>query len=341
MQPLLFIGMLFIGGIIGTAIAYFIFYKKIKLPQIQKNEEIFALNEQWFKENDVLRELHDSLTKAVSKANNDLADKQKEILQAAFKLEETKIEAQNAKEEFLKTNLELAQNELDKRLEEASEKYQVAEDAYLKEYLGVMADMVHEAEDTIKEKREEYEKISDEVLYQRGELSKIQNVINAATEAHKLEMAESSKKDFHRLQLTSDDLEEINTLKTVVPKMRDPLALNKAIWKVYYEKPYMALIGRVIGASKKMGIYKITNIKNNMSYVGQAVDVAERWKQHIKRGIGAEAPTKNKLYPAMLQEGVENFTFELLTECSKEELNEQEDYYQELFHCKDYGYSIK
>lgn len=43
----------------------------------------------------------------------------------------------------------------------------------------------------------------------------------------------------------------------------------------------------------------------------------------------------------MLQEGVENFTFELLTECSKEELNEQEDYYQELFHCKDYGYSIK
>ena len=192
MSPLTLIGMFFVGGLIGAAIAYFIFYKKIQLPQIQKNEEILALNEQWFKENDILRELHDSLTKAVSKANNDLVDKQKEILEATFKLEETKIEAQNAKEEFLKTNLELAQNELDKRLEEASEKYQEAEDAYLKEYLSVMADMVHEAEDAIKEKKEEYEKISDEVLEQRGELSKIQNVINTATEAYKLEMAESS-----------------------------------------------------------------------------------------------------------------------------------------------------
>lgn len=70
-----------------------------------------------------MRELHDNLTKAVSKANNDLTDKQKEIQEATFKLEETKIEAKAAKEEFLKTNLELAQNELDKKLEEASEKY--------------------------------------------------------------------------------------------------------------------------------------------------------------------------------------------------------------------------
>jgi len=43
--------------------------------------------------------------------------------------------------------------------------------------------------------------------------------------------------------------------------------------------------------------------------------VADRWRQHIKRGIGAEPPTRNKLYPAMLAFGVENFTFELLEEC--------------------------
>jgi len=122
-------------------------------------------------------------------------------------------------------------------------------------------------------------------------------------------------------------LAEIQTLRSVLPKLRDPLALNKAIWKVYYEKPYLALVGRVIGAARKTGIYKITNIENGMSYVGQAVDIAERWKQHIKRGMGAEAPTRNKLYPAMQQEGVENFTFELLVECPKERLNEEEDKY--------------
>jgi hypothetical protein len=44
----------------------------------------------------------------------------------------------------------------------------------------------------------------------------------------------------------------------------------------------------------------------------------ERWRQHIKRGIGAETPTRNKLYPAMLAIGVENFTFEVIEECSKD-----------------------
>ena len=78
-----------------------------------------------------------------------------------------------------------------------------------------------------------------------------------------------------------------------------------------------------------------------MCYVGQAVDIASRWKQHIKRGIGAETPTRNKLYPAMLALGVENFSFEIVEECSRDMLNDREDYWQEYFHAKDFGYSIK
>jgi len=34
MSPLTLIGMFFIGGLIGAGIAYFIFYKKIQLPQV-------------------------------------------------------------------------------------------------------------------------------------------------------------------------------------------------------------------------------------------------------------------------------------------------------------------
>jgi group I intron endonuclease len=96
-----------------------------------------------------------------------------------------------------------------------------------------------------------------------------------------------------------------------------------------------------VGAGVHTGIYKITNIKNNMCYVGQAANIAERWRQHIKRGIGAEAPTRNKLYPAMLSFGVENFTFEIVEECSRDSLNDREDYWQDYFHAKDFGYSIK
>lgn len=78
-----------------------------------------------------------------------------------------------------------------------------------------------------------------------------------------------------------------------------------------------------------------------MCYVGQSVNVSERWRQHIKRGVGAEAPTRNRLYPAMLAVGVENFTFELIEECEREKLDEREDFWQDYFHAKDFGYSIK
>jgi group I intron endonuclease len=78
-----------------------------------------------------------------------------------------------------------------------------------------------------------------------------------------------------------------------------------------------------------------------MCYIGQSVDIAERWRQHIKRGIGAEAPTRNKLYPAMLSIGVENFTFEIIEECDRTQLDEKEDYWQNFFQAREFGYSIK
>jgi hypothetical protein len=43
----------------------------------------------------------------------------------------------------------------------------------------------------------------------------------------------------------------------------------------------------------------------------------------------------------MFEEGVENFTFELIEECDASLLDEREDYWQEFYHAKDYGYSIK
>ena len=86
--------------------------------------------------------------------------------------------------------------------------------------------------------------------------------------------------------------------------------------------------------------YAICVVKDSQNYK-KIRNIAERWRQHIKRGIGAETPTRNKLYPAMMQDGVENFTFEIIEECGKNELNDKEDYWQEFYHAKDFGYSIK
>jgi hypothetical protein len=55
--------------------------------------------------------------------------------------------------------------------------------------------------------------------------------------------------------------------------------------------------------------------------------------------LGIDTPAGNKLYKAMQEVGLENFSFELLEECSKDELNEKEKYYIELYQSYEFGYN--
>ena len=59
-------------------------------------------------------------------------------------------------------------------------------------------------------------------------------------------------------------------------------------------------------------------------------NIADRWKEHVKCGLGIDTPA-NKLYAAMQKYGVENFTFELLEDCPRAQLNEREKYYIDLY----------
>ena len=149
---------------------------------------------------------------------------------------------------------------------------------------------------------------------------------NAAIEAAKRAEEIKQSANFYKINLSELDIDEIRMLKNVAPYLRDKEPLNKVIWKVYYEKPTADMVGRVVGSGIHTGIYKITDIESGKCYVGQAANIADRWKQHIKRGLGAETPTRNKLYPAMNSIGPENFTFEIIEECPKEELSNREIY---------------
>jgi hypothetical protein len=90
----------------------------------------------------------------------------------------------------------------------------------------------------------------------------LQNNVNVAVAAAKREEEKRQAANFYRLILPESDLNEIAQLRSVEPYLRDKEALNKVIWKVYYEKPYTDLIGRVVGSGIKTGIYKITNLEN-------------------------------------------------------------------------------
>lgn len=70
------------------------------------------------------------------------------------------------------------------------------------------------------------------------------------------------------------------------------------------------------------GIYQITNTTNNKKYIGQSVNITDRWREHRKR---ANYSTEY-LYQAMRKYGISNFVFEVLEECLVEELNDKERY---------------
>lgn len=92
--------------------------------------------------------------------------------------------------------------------------------------------------------------------------------MDAATESNIRNYEKKQKEKFYQLDIPEEDLQEIAKLREVGKTLRDSEPLNKVIWKVYYEKAYTDLIGRVLGKEKHTGIYKITNLTNRMCYVG-------------------------------------------------------------------------
>lgn len=74
-----------------------------------------------------------------------------------------------------------------------------------------------------------------------------------------------------------------------------------------------------------IGIYKITNKLNGKIYIGQSQDIKKRWTEH-KRPSNFINPTK-LLYQDMKKDGLDNFIFEVLEECQKDQLFQREQYY--------------
>ena len=131
----------------------------------------------------------------------------------------------------------------------------------------------------------------------------------------------------------------ISLIEEIKPRLPDPRVLCMLIWTTFYQKQTTALCNQVLGTVPVCGIYKITNKITGLCYIGQAVNIADRWKQHIKCGLGIDTPAQNKLYKAMLKDGVTNFTFELLEQCDKQLLNEKERFYINLYQAYEFGYN--
>lgn len=89
-----------------------------------------------------------------------------------------------------------------------------------------------------------------------------------------------------------------------------------------------------------IGIYKITNLINGKCYIGQSVNIKQRWTTHLKDAFWENGPEYNyPLYQAFRKYGVANFSFEVLEECSKDALNEREIFYIAKYNAYSKGYN--
>jgi uncharacterized protein YoxC len=312
------IGVIF-GLIIGAIIVYLMLRPKMKVAH--------ELDQEIVQKNEALNKEYVSLT-AETAALTARRDEVNENLQQIIASHQQSANA------VYEARMSEMQEKLSASADKLSEEYKKNEEEAKEEYLLLLEESVKEFNNSIRKKVEEIKTLDIK-------LTELKSITDAAVEANRRSQEMKEQKDFYRLILSDIDLLEIERLREVAPFLRDSEPLNKVIWKMYYEKPYTDLVGRVVGKNVKTGIYKITNLTNGMCYVGQAVNIAERWRQHIKRGLGAEVPTRNKLYPAMFSIGVENFSFEIIEECDRSKLNEREDYWQDYFQAKEFGYSIK
>ena len=90
-----------------------------------------------------------------------------------------------------------------------------------------------------------------------------------------------------------------------------------------------------------IGIYKITNLKNGKVYIGQSRQTEKRWQQHkTKAKFLEEDKWYNQLYIDMYSLGIENFSFEVIEECTIEKLNEREEYWIKYYNSQENGYNI-
>ncbi len=326
--------------LILVLIAVFVSAITTQLVLKPKLKSVQTLDRSVIKENEENQKVKARLEIEIANLNGSKTQKQKDIEEASKNLTQLNDILENRKrniEEELKKSAKAAEitigESLEKTAEVEREKLAEALEQIQQEYDSFVTECALSLNETIEDKK-------TTITDLETALQELQSKYFCIIEENKRAEEIKAKADFYKLQISEADLKEVQKLREISKELRDPTPLNKMIWTQYFRNPWSELSGRVIGSGRHTGIYKITNLSNGMAQIGQAVDLRDRWSTHIKTGLGAETPTRNKLYPAMLAFGVENFTFEVLEECSSEQLNEREKFQIQFYDTTNYGQNV-
>jgi hypothetical protein len=261
---------------------------------------------------------------------------EKDLIEKSLK---EKQEQLNNNEEILNNSFQRYISLLENDYEGAEEEYDILKEKLTLAYNNLQDSLMKEQERKNQELSNQYSKNLKEIEEIQQQLKKLQDMRSAAIKAHLREEEMKDKMAFYSLTIDSIELADIEILESIRPRLAKPRVLSMLIWSTFYQKPMTTLCNNILGVKDVCGVYKITNQKNNMCYIGQATSVSTRWKEHAKCGLGIDTPANNKLYQAMQKDGIYNFTWELLEECDRSLLNEKERKYIELYQANEFGYN--
>lgn len=335
-------------AILLAILCYWLGRRKSNIQQIEKNSTIEQLNQKLDKMvEDKTKQISD-YDEAIHKLQVEYEDKAKSLASGIEflirneenrRIEITKSIDEQLQEYRLKAKEEQMKIENDMNFikDYRFSKISQAATAYRQEELNKIHTDAAAAEQEIKQKIDELIAYKLQVQSQVGEL---QASRDALIEAYKREEELKLEKNFYQVVLTEKDNKDIRILKTIEDSLNNKECLYKLIWSVFYMTPTKEMLNRIIGKDKQSGIYKITNQLNGKVYIGQSVDLHTRLTNHIKAGIGISGTIARQLvHDALFEDGIENFTFEVVEKCPKEQLNKKEKLWIETYSSDKYGYN--
>lgn len=236
------------------------------------------------------------------------------------------------KSEFNSSLLKIREEELNRLILSQEEEKIKTLDEKIKTLEIIQTQTINENLEKLKLlQEEERKKLGDELLKIQSELNEFRNQREAVNEAILREREIKEQEIFFKIVIPQNDIDDIEVLKTIESRLKNREALNKLIYDVFIKRPLGELIKRITNGETVCGIYKITCLETGESYIGKSTNVATRWQNHIKTACGLDGAASSTFHTRLEQDGIWNYTFEILEKTEKDKLGEKEKFYIDLY----------
>ena len=262
---------------------------------------------------------------------------QKQVFEERSKLTAEITSVNNTKKQLEQKTKKFNQ-QYEHQTEKIQQKVKVFEEAQQKALKNSFLNLEYSYNEEVNKYEKKKKILQSDIQSALQELNKLKETKAAAYQIMLKQQEVKDNLDNFRLLPTAAQLSDIKKLEKVKLQLNKPRILSMLIWQTFWQPRAKSKFPTILKGAKT-GIYKITNIQTDQCYIGQAIDLYKRWCEHCKAGLGIDTPPGNKLYRAIQEYGLENFTFEVITQCSSKQLNEKENYFIELYQSNVYGYN--